>query len=173
MLWSPNLSQARLCSCSSADQALTIAFKTRASEFGLEVFSASSNPAAADSPAVYIDPHTPQRKIRALLPVNIDLFLNFGSSVTALESCLPKKCIISSFHNLVGAQSSAEVESIPDGVADALTKAQSIAQNVGSNTADLLVTSLSELSKRSSNQVFPLRLGLHQGCGRFGQCCTR
>ena len=138
-----------------ADQALTIAFKTRASEFGLEVFSASSNPAAVDSPAVYIDPHTPQRKIRALLPVNIDLFLNFGSSVAALESCLPKKCIISSFHNLVGAQSSTEIESIPDGVADALTKAQSIAQNVGSNTADLLVTSLSDLSNDPHIRSFP------------------
>ncbi|KAK3174764.1 Type I Iterative PKS [Lepraria neglecta] len=138
-----------------ADQALTIAFKTRASEFGLEVFSASSNPAAADSPAVYIDPHTPQRKIRALLPVNIDLFLNFGSSVAALESCLPKKCIITSFHNLVGAQSSTEIESIPDGVADALTKAQGIAQNVGLNTADLLVTSLSELSNDPQIRSFP------------------
>ena len=138
-----------------ADQALITAFQSRASELGLDMVLASSNPVPKDSKSIYIDPHTPQRKIRNLLPAKVDLFLNFGASVSAVESCLPKKCIITNFHNLVGAEASKEVDSIPDGVHQALTKAQSRAQAFDMTSADSLVTSLSELSSDADIRPFP------------------
>ena len=144
------------------DEDLSVVFKSRAHELGYEVILASSMSDSNASQSIYIDPHTPKRKLRALLPSKIEMFLNFtGSaqqqqSMAALEACLPETCIVNNVHELFGMQSSKKFDTIPTACHDALMEAQSIALNLCSELkVSPTVTSLLEISDNSQLRPYP------------------
>lgn len=142
------------------DEDLSLVFKSRAHELGHEVIMASSVYNSDASQSVYIDPHTPKRKLRALLPSKVEMFLNFADStqqqsMAALEACLPETCSINNVHELFGMQSSKKFDTIPNACHDALTEAQSIALNSVSDSRVSPVTSLLEISSNSQLRPYP------------------
>lgn len=142
------------------DEDLSVVFKSRACELGHKVFLASSICDSNASESIYIDPHTPKRKVRALLPPQVDMFLNFAEevqrqSMAALEACLPDTCVTSNVHELFGMQPSKNFHTIPDGCHGALMKAQSVALRFVPISKMPLVTSLLEISSNSQIKPYP------------------
>lgn len=132
------------------DKSLASAFQSTAEALGLKTFSASTTPVPAGSKTVYINPHSPERVIRKILPAKIDMVLDFAgqgepSSIPTLQAS--KGCISTNVNDLFGRKVSRGISNDPDRIHDELLKAHFVAASFVDRAEDPEVFSLSQISK--------------------------
>ncbi|KAI6713206.1 hypothetical protein JHW43_004291 [Diplocarpon mali] len=140
------------------DKSLAAAFQTTAEALGLKTFSASTTPVPAASKTVYINPHTPERILRNILPAKIDMVLDFSglgqpSSIAALQGS--EECINTKIHDLFGKKPSSGTSKVSDGLHDDLLKAHFVAANFVDQSESPKVVSLSQVSSSAQKIEYP------------------
>ncbi|KAI9054258.1 hypothetical protein LZ554_001426 [Drepanopeziza brunnea f. sp. 'monogermtubi'] len=139
------------------DRSLASAFQATAEALGLKIFSASTLPVPAGSKTIYINPHTPERILRNILPAKVDMVLDFSgldqpSSISALQGSA--ECINTKVHDLFGKKPSSGINEAPDYLHDELLKAHFVAANFVDRSEDPEIVSLSQISN-SKTRAYP------------------
>ncbi|KAH8812401.1 putative PKS-NRPS protein [Xylogone sp. PMI_703] len=114
------------------DKSLAAAFQATSEALGLKIFSASTQPVQAGSKTVYINPNTPERVLRTILPPKIDMILDFSGAhqptcIAALQAS--DECINQQVHDLFSKKASSGANNTPDTLYDELLKAHFVAAN--------------------------------------------
>ncbi|PBP20217.1 hybrid PKS-NRPS protein [Diplocarpon rosae] len=140
------------------DKRLAAAFQTTAEALGLKTFSASTTPIPAASKTVYINPHTPERILRTILPAKIDMVLDFSgldqpSSIAALQGS--EECINTKIQDLFGRKPSSGVSKASDGLHDELLKAHFVAANFVDRSETPKIVSLSQARNSAQSIEYP------------------
>ncbi|KAG4439443.1 hypothetical protein IFR05_005090 [Cadophora sp. M221] len=140
------------------DKSLASAFQATAEALGLKTFSASTTPVPAGSKTVYINPHTPERILRNILPAKIDMVLDFSgldqpSSIAALQG--NDECINTKIHDLFGKKASSGINKVSDCLHDELLKAHFVAANFVDRSEAPEIVSLSQVASSSKTIAYP------------------
>ena len=132
-----------------SDDALAKVFERRARDKDHEIVKASSKASTPESGIIHINAHAPHRKIKAQLPSNVDLLLNFGAE-GALDFCLKKTTIIMNVNDFFAKGSHAILGVMLSELPALLEEAQNLAPQFIEDVSGASITTLSEISTDSS-----------------------
>ncbi|KAL8719836.1 MAG: hypothetical protein Q9225_003214 [Loekoesia sp. 1 TL-2023] len=131
------------------DNVLTNVIERGARERGHAIVKASSKIATSESGILHIDAHAPLRKIKAKLPINVDLLFNFSND-GALDLGLKKTATVINVNDLFGKGLRNSVGVLPSELPALLEEAQSLAPQFIEGVCEAAIATLSEISTDSA-----------------------
>ncbi len=137
-------------------------FETMAQSLGFKVVTVSFKPGPEIPGSIVVNPNLTQRKLRALLPTNVGMLLDFvhprPTNIAALEACVPESCVQIHLRDILGAASSIDYDVVPANINEVLAEAHSFAMRFSHLDFKSTATTLSEVANDPQIRPFPCML---------------